>query len=221
MIKHLKYLAILTGVMLLMSATVKEKKVKLFNGKDLKNWNKVVFEPVTSLDDVFQVEDGVIKVSGKPNGYIVTSDSYSDYKLHVEWRWTAEPGNSGVLLHVQEYNPDEWPLCIEAQLKHPNAGDIVLIGEGAGVSRDDSIYVIEPDERRYESLVKFRDSNEKSPGEWNAYDITCKGNNIDLVVNGLVQNIVSEASFSSGRIALQSEGAPIEFRNIYLVSLGE
>ena len=163
MIKNLKFLAILATAMLLISATAKEKKVKLFNGKDLNNWNMVVFETVTSLDDVFQVEDGVIKVSGKPNGYIVTSDSYSDYKLHVEWRWAAEPSNSGVLLHVREHNPIEFPLCIEAQLKHQNAGDIVLIGHGAGVSRDDSSYIIEPEERRYESLVKFRDSNENTP----------------------------------------------------------
>jgi len=52
MIKNLKFLAVLTIGMLLISATMKEKKVELFNGKDLNNWNKVVFEPVTSLDDV-------------------------------------------------------------------------------------------------------------------------------------------------------------------------
>jgi hypothetical protein len=219
--KNLKYLAILATGMLLISASMKEKKVKLFNGKDLNNWHKVVFEPVASLDEVFRVEDGIIKVSGKPNGYIVTSESYSNYRLHVEWRWAAEPSNSGVLLHVREHNPGEFPLCIEAQLMHQNAGDIVLIGMGAGISRGDSSYVIEPEERRYESIKKFEESSENTPGEWNVYEITCQDDNIELIVNGVVQNTASEASSSSGRIALQSEGSSIEFRNIYIVPLGD
>jgi hypothetical protein len=44
-----------------------------------------------------------------------TEKSYSDYKLHVEWRWPGEATNSGVFVHGQE--PDAiWLKCIECQL---------------------------------------------------------------------------------------------------------
>ena len=129
------------------------------------------------------------------------------------------PSNSGVLLHVQETNTVEWPLCIESQLKSGNAGDIVLIGHGAGVSVGDSAYLLSPEMRRYKSIPKFEESNESTAGQWNTYDITCSGANIEIVVNGVLQNNASKSTLSSGPIALQSEGSPIEFRNVYLIPL--
>jgi len=201
---------------ILLSTCTKDNKVLLFNGKDLANWEKIVFEE-TDVNKVFKVEDGVIKVLGVPNGYILTKGSYSNYQLHVEWRWSTVPSNSGVLLHVQETNMVEWPLCIESQLKSRNAGDIVMIGHGAGVSVGDSTYFISPEERRFKVAPKFEESNENPAGEWNTYDITCDGDNIVIIVNGVLQNNASKSSLSSGSIALQSEGTPIEFRNVYLI----
>ncbi len=207
---------VISGILL--STCTKDNKVLLFNGNDLSNWDKVVFEEA-DVDEVFKVEDGIIKVSGVPNAYILTSDSYSNYKLHVEWRWSTVPSNSGVLLHVQETNLVEWPLCIEAQLKNGNAGDIVMIGHGAGVSAGDSTYFINPEERRFKIALKFEESSENPAGEWNTYEITCNGDNIELIVNGILQNNATKSTLSSGPIALQSEGTPIEFRNVYLISL--
>jgi hypothetical protein len=207
---------IISGI--LMTTCTKDNKVPLFNGNDLSNWEKVVFEEA-DVDKVFQVEDGIIKVSGVPNGYILTSDSYSNYKLHVEWRWATVPSNSGVLLHVQEKNLVEWPLCIEAQLKNGSAGDIVMIGHGAGVSVEDSTYFIRPEERRFKAAPKFEESSENPAGEWNTYEITCDGANIEIVLNGVLQNNATKSTFDYGPIALQSEGTPIEFRNVYLIPL--
>ena len=207
---------VISGILL--STCTNDNKVLLFNGNDLSNWDKVVFEEA-DVDEVFKVEDGIIKVSGVPNAYILTSDSYSNYKLHVEWRWSTVPSNSGVLLHVQETNLVEWPLCIEAQLKNGNAGDIVMIGHGAGVSAGDSTYCINPEERRIKIALKFEESSENPAGEWNTYEITCNGDNIELIVNGILQNNATKSTLSSGPIALQSEGTPIEFRNVYLIPL--
>ncbi len=207
---------IMSGILL--SMCTRENKVLLFNGKDLTNWDRVVFEEA-DVDEVFQVGDGVIRVSGVPNGYMVTRDSYSNYRLHVEWRWVAEPTNSGVLLHVQETNLEEWPLCIEAQLMDSNAGDIVMIGHDAGISVGDSTYSINPEGGRFKIARKLEQSTENPAGEWNSYEITCDGNNIELIVNGALQNKGTNATLSSGPIALQSEGSPIEFRNVYLIPL--
>ena len=204
---------VISGILL--STCTRDNKVLLFNGKDLSNWDKVVFEQADA-DEVFRVVDGIIQVSGIPNGYIITRDSYRNYKLHVEWRWAEEPSNSGVLLHVQETNLEEWPLCIEAQLMNSNAGDIVMIGHGAGVSAGDSTYIVNPGESRFKVARKLEESSERPAGEWNTYEITCNGDNIELTVNGILQNKATGSTLRSGPIALQSEGTPIEFRNVYL-----
>ena len=214
--KLLLFGLVLAGIFL--STCSGDNKVLLFNGKDLENWDKVVFEEA-DVDDVFQVGDGLIKILGVPNGYMVTRDSYRDYQLHVEWRWAEKPSNSGVLLHVQETNLQEFPLCIEAQLMNSNAGDIVMIGHGAGLTVGDSTYFVRPGESRYKVAKKFGETSEKAAGEWNTYEITCNGDQIELKVNGVLQNKATGSTLESGRIALQSEGSPIEFRNVYLIPL--
>jgi hypothetical protein len=65
-------------------------------------------------------------------------------------------------------------------------------------------------------VVKLKDSSEKPLGEWNVYEIICKDDWIVVLVNGLLQNVATKTSVSWGKICLQSEGGPIEFRNIYI-----
>ena len=69
------------------------------------------------------------------------------------------------------------------------------------------------------NVRKLKDSTEKPIGEWNAYDIICKDDWLVVLVNGKLQNIATKCSIKSGKICLQSEGAPIEFRNIYIEPL--
>jgi len=59
------------------------------------------------------------------------------------------------------------------------------------------------------------ESAENPAGEWNTAEIICQGNHIQAYVNGVLMN---EAHFdrSEGRIALQSEGGPLEIRNVFL-----
>src|ERR1700728_4555319 len=63
--------------------------VVLFNGKDLSNFD--TFLKTKGLnsdpDHVFQVENGVVHVSGKEMGYIITKDSYHDFCLKAEFKW--------------------------------------------------------------------------------------------------------------------------------------
>ena len=204
---------ILVSMLILLSISAySEKKVKLFNGKNLNNWDLFVNDNTTQPESVFTVEKGVIKVSGKPNGYLRTKEVYTNYELHVEWRWAAEPSNSGVLLHVNGF--DFWPNCIEAQLMNSKAGDLVLIGYGTAATIADSAYI--NTKSRYTVLPKFEESNEKNAGEWNSYDIICKGDKVTIYVNGTLQNAGLKLSHTGGSIGLQSEGSPIEFRNIFL-----
>jgi acetyl esterase/lipase len=185
----------------------------LFNGKDFDGWKLYVEEPELDVAEVWSVKDGVIRCKGKPNGYMRTTKVYSNYELHVEWRWPEKPTNSGVLLHASE--PDRiWIRSIEAQLMAGNAGDIITIGEGVGLTVDGVRY---QDDDKYNIWIgKKHESSEKAAGQWNSYDIICKGDSIQLYVNGKLQNEGIEASRESGYICLQSEGSPIEFRNIYI-----
>jgi hypothetical protein len=195
-----------------------KKKMKLFNGKDLDGWirfspeDKPDADKKWTVDKVWSVRDGVIRCEGRPNGFIRTTESYANYKLHLEWRWTDNPTNSGVLLHSGGID-QVWPKCIEAQLKSDSAGDFVLInGTGITVGGKDMQDV----SRQFVSVKKEHDSNEKPAGQWNSYDIICDGKTVTVYVNGLLQNKGMNAKPSYGRICLQSEGSPIEFRNIYL-----
>jgi len=193
-----------------------DDKVALWNGTDFEGWK--LFLPAdsgVSVRDVWSVRDGVIYCKGVPNGYMRTTEEYSDYHLHVEWRWPGKPTNSGVLLHVQL--PDQvWPKCIESQLMSGQAGDFWLLSY-SGITVDGQRY--EDPNNKYVHVEKKHASSENPPGQWNTYDITCKDGTVRSVVNGVEQNYGTAATPAKGYIALQSEGSPIEFRNITIESL--
>jgi hypothetical protein len=210
--------AVLFFMTLLLISCGSDKKTVLFNGENLDNWSIYTGNPDVEPGDVFWVEEGVLHSSGDPFGYIRTKESYSNYKLHLEWMWPGEPTNSGVLLHVQGKDRI-FPHCIECQLMNGKAGDIVLMGAGAGVTVKETDHLVTSDERFYMSIPKFEDSSELSPGEWNSYDITSVDGTLEIVVNGVLQHTATNMTLNEGHIALQSEGSPIHFRNVYLQEL--
>ncbi|MBL7215057.1 MAG: DUF1080 domain-containing protein [Phycisphaerae bacterium] len=204
-IKHLTVFCCVFAMPFLMAGC--EQKIMLFNGQNLDGWKPVLSNPDTNPADVWSFRDGVLRCEGKPNGYIRTEKDYSNYTLHLEWRWTDSPTNSGVLLHIAE--PDKiWPVCIEAQLMHQNAGDFYAIGGTGFEELKDGNH-----------LAKQHETNEKEPGQWNTYDIICLDRTITLYVNSLLQNKATKTTVNSGKIGLQSEGSPIEFRNIILTPI--
>ena len=189
------------------------QRTYLFNNKDLTGWKPYLGDENVDQNTVWSVKDGVIHCKGRPNGYIRTSQAYANYKLHVEWRWAEEPTNSGVLLHTTGQDK-VWPRPIEAQLQAGNAGTFILIGTGLGVTVDGKRY--QDNSRPFIGIDRKHDSSEKPAGEWNSYDIFCIEDKISLYVNGMLQNKATKATQTSGWICLQSEGSPIEFRNIYI-----
>lgn len=207
----MKNLLILALVYLSFNAFSQEK-IALFNGKNLDGWKMILQDQSVDPSTIFKAEDGVIKISGASNGYLRTKKVYTNYKLHVEWRWPKNPTNSGVLLHVNGY--DFWPNAIESQLQNQHAGDVVLIGYGVSGNLGDSAYI--NTDKRYTVLPKNKDGIEKPAGEWNSYDITCNEDELTIYVNGTLQNEGKQLSLTSGSIGLQSECSPIEFRNVYL-----
>ena len=179
-------------------------RVELFNGKDFTGW-KLFSGDGSDPTKVWTVENGVIRCAGKPHGYARTEQAYHDYKVTVEWRF-IEPGNTGVLVHMGL--PDKvWPRSFECQGMHRHQGDIWL-WDGADCK--------EPKLEGKNGFTKTRKSNEKEPGEWNTYEVECRGSTINIYVNGKLMNTATECNASSGFIGLQSEGAVMEVRKVTL-----
>ena len=191
------------------------KKVALWNGKDFSGWKLYVADEDVNVNDIWSVKEGVIHCKGKPNGYMRTESKHADYRLHLEWHWPDEPTNSGVLLHASG-SDQVWPQCIECQLKAGSAGDFVLMG-GAGITVDGKN--MQNAEKRFVGIPKKQQSSEKPDGQWNTYEIHSNMGTISCYVNGVLQNEGTAASLTDGWICLQSEGGPIEFRNIYIEPL--
>lgn len=120
-------------------STHSEKWVKLFNGKDLKNWTvKIKGHPVgENHNNTFRVEDGVMKVNydqyndtfNESYGHIFYNKEFSNYRFKMEYRFTGDQikdgagwatRNSGVMIHGQSAESMEldqdFPISIEVQL---------------------------------------------------------------------------------------------------------
>lgn len=196
------------------AATARAEMIELFNGKDLSGWTTFLDKSGTRPEDVWTVADGVLACKGKPTGFLRTEKPFANYVLTLEWRFPAgsQGGNSGVLLHTTG-NDKIWPKSIEAQLHVGDAGDIWLI-DGTTLEVQDAAK-----RRMGRRTLNLTNGSEKPIGEWNKYVIVCSGDTIALIVNGDLVNYGWNASVKEGHICLQSEGAPIEFRNIRLYTL--
>lgn len=187
--------------------------VELFNGKDFSGWK---FFMRTNADPLatWSVTNGVIHCSGKPSGYLRTEKSYADYKLTVEWRFVKvakRADNTGILVNMQL--PEKiWPKCIECQGQYQKQGDFWLHSgaaakgfSGDGVKSVHAAMTVPP--------------NEKPVGEWGVYQVVVRGDTVEIIVNGQSMNKITGCNVSSGFIGLQSEGAEIEVRKVYLEPL--
>jgi hypothetical protein len=196
-------------------ATAQDRPTSLFNGKDLSGWTPVHDKDGADPSRTWSVVDGVLRCTGKPIGYLKTDREYGDYTLTVEWRWPAgtEGGNNGVLVHATTPRAlGIWPKSIEVQLFKGNAGEFWVIGTELDVADE----ATRKQDRRHKNLVY---GSEKPVGEWNRMEIVCKGDTVKVKVNDTLVNEATNCSVTRGAICLQSEGTPIEFRNIFLTPL--
>jgi hypothetical protein len=189
----------------------RKSHIELFNGT---NFNDFMFCMKNDADPMqtWSVTNGLIHCTGTPIGYLRTKQSYSNYAVTVEWRFVkVEPkrDNTGVLVHIQL--PDNvWPVCIQNQGKSGRQGDLFVMGaeckEHKGMDKNTPIAL-------------RGEPNEKSIGEWNTNVTVCADNDVKAVINGKLLNEITECTISSGFIGIQSEGAEIEIRKIFLEPL--
>lgn len=146
--------------------------------------------PVPSGASRWEVVDGLLVPCGEPAGYLTSNKDYKDFILVVDFR-TGEDTNSGVFIRspggTGGYEVQIW----KAQPQGYNTGSIV------GSARTDVDYKFIPD-------------------QWNHYEITADGDHLVVVLNGTKTLDVHDSKFSNGRIRLQYQKYPIEFKNIKL-----
>jgi hypothetical protein len=200
--------------------------VALWNGQNLSNWTFFLVDPRANMEDTWSVRDGMIVCSGAPVGTLVTKESFTSYRLLVEWRWA--PGtvvtkektpNSGVLLRING-EMRQIPRAVEAQLRSGDAGDVYgfwgmkVAGDPARAKSGTANPVLGD-----MTGVSKATGAENPVGEWNRYEIVLDGTKLEVSVNGKKVNEATVADVLAGPIGLQSEGGEIHFRKVELQPL--
>lgn len=195
--------------------------IELFNGKDLKGWEPVLADTSVKPEEVWTVQEGAIICKGTPIGFIYKGDALTNFRLMVEYRWApgAKPGNSGLFSRI---NGPKLPLprCVEVQLMHGNAGDVLGLQGMKVAGGQERFFEVKKHELAGDiSGVKKTQDKENPPGEWNRVEVLAEGENYSVWMNGQLINQVRGVETTAGPIGLQSEGGEIHFRKVTLTPL--
>jgi hypothetical protein len=190
----------------------------LFNGHDLTGWVNANCAPET-----WSVTNGMIHCTGHPTGAMRTERQYENFILEVDWRHLVSGGNSGVFI---------WGTPIAAPgVPFLRGIEVQVLDHGYNVKGKNEWYTTHGDVfpihgahmkpfGRHNGERSFP-SEERSKGfpEWNHYRIVCENGTIRLSVNGKEVSGGEDCNYRKGYLALESEGAPVEFRNIRIKEL--
>jgi hypothetical protein len=200
--------------------------IQLFNQKNLEGW--YAWEPEsgkhTDASELFTVENNLIRLFGEKAGYLMSEQSFHDFQLTVEYRWNIDTTyirksntkNSGVMYLVPMDTPDIlWPAGIQFQIKEGSTGDFILL---QNVTLHVKGNVTEPGKS---VVIKGVEDTSNAEGEWNRLVITVSNGYIMQELNGKLVNEGDNPSVSEGRILLQYEGYPIDFRKVEIRDLSK
>jgi len=168
--------------------------VVLFNGKDLNGWHAL------GTVNQWKAEDGILR-SPKSGSNIATDEKFTDFKLHIEFRY-PKGSNSGVYLRGR----------YEVQIEDSKGMEPL----------DNQLSAVY-------GFLSPSEMMAKDAGEWQSYDITLVGRMITVALNGKtvicnqeIPGITGGALDSNegepGPIYLQGDHGPIEFRNIQITA---
>ena len=190
----------------------------LFNGRDLTGWVNANCAPET-----WTVRDGMIHCTGHPTGALRTERQYENFILEVEWRHLSAGGNSGVFLWGTPIAAPGVPFLrgIEVQvLDHGYEAK----GKGEYYTTHGDVFPIHGATMkpfgRHNGMRSFP-SGEFSKGspEWNHYRVVCTNGVVRHHVNGHEVSGGEDCNYRQGYLALESEGAPVDFRNLRIREL--
>ena len=167
------------------------KPVRLFNSIDLKGWH-------APGENQWKAENGILR-SPKSGSNLITDGTFTDFKLHIEFRY-PKGSNSGVYLRGR------YEVQIEDSKGLEPAKDLFS-----------AIY----------GFISPSEMMAKAAGEWQSYDITLVGRMVKVVANGklvicnreipgITGGALDSKEGEPGPIYIQGDHGPIEYRNIIL-----
>ena len=181
---------------------------------------------VNTAGNTWSLKDDTLICTGLPIGVMRSEKQYENFLMHIEWKHMEAGGNSGVFVWSSA-RPGEnrLPDGVEVQMLEL---DWVKLNKRDGVTPPIAYVHGElfgvggvtttPDNPRGERSKSIENLC-KGRGEWNTYDVVCVDGVIKLSVNGKFVNGVAHASQKKGYLCLESEGAPIHFRNLQIIEL--
>ena len=191
------------------------------------------FTNVNCDPDTWTWKDGVAHCTGKPVGVIRSQKQYTNFELVAQWRHLKSAGNSGIFVwtipaSLEDLKPGRLPQGIEVQvLDHgyktqyevggkkadwfTTNGDVFRVGN----AKLKPFPPVSPDGSR--SFPRWELS--RGINEWNHYYVRAINGEIRLWVNGEEVSGGSDADPRTGYLCLESEGSPVEFRNLRIREL--
>jgi hypothetical protein len=161
--------------------------VTLFDGTNLNSFNMVG-------NANWKLADGVVEATSG-SGFLVTKETYNNFEIRVEF-WVDEGANSGVYMRCQDAAKITDMTCYEANIfdKRPDQ-----TGRTGAI-----VHVAKP--------IAVVDAG----GQWNTYEITAKGPQLSVRLNGTLTSQAEDAKFTSGPIALQYMAGTVRFRRVQI-----
>lgn len=208
-------------------------------------------DPLHVFTVVMEEDAPAIRMSGEVFGILVTEKEFEDYHLSVQFKWGSkkypprknEKRDSGILYHSigkEGAWGGVWMRSLECQVQEGDCGDYisvdtVLADIPAILDKENGLYLYSPDAETLtfspERSYCHKDNDHENPtGEWNTMEIYTVGGRSVHVVNGHVNNRISnsrhifggeELPLTKGKIQLQSEGAEIFYRHIKIRAIDE
>jgi hypothetical protein len=182
-------------------------------------------------------DDGVIACTGTPTGVIRTKQEFTNLELVVEWRHLKNAGNSGVFVWAipasikrLEEGQGRLPQGIEVQVldlgykeffeeRHkPRKADwFTCHGDvfPVGAAKMTPFPPVAPNGKRSFPSKELS----KGVGEWNHYYVRAINGEVRLWVNGEEVSGGTNCQPATGYLCLESEGSPVEFRNLRIREL--
>ena len=221
-------IAIFTSLAVALSAapatTDAEGFVPLFNGRDLSGWTNINCAPET-----WGVRDGMIVCTGRPIGALRTARQYENFILEVECRHLESGGNSGVFIWGSPISAPGVPFLRGIEVQVLDEGYAKEFERKNG-KKSDSFTVhgdvfpihgatMKPIGRTNGRRSFPSEDRSKPSPRWNHYRIVANNGSLRLSVNGKEVSGGDDCNYRKGYLALESEGAPVEFRNLRIKEL--
>ncbi len=201
----------------------------LFDGKSTEGWRNYKKDTVS---EGWKVVDGVLVREGKNAGDIVTKKKYKYFELSLEYN-ISEGGNSGLMFHVNEDNPNPWQSGPEVQIQDNVAGH--------DPQKSGWLYqMYQPVAPSWVKETGVLDST-RPAGQWNQLFLRIAPNQCEVSMNGELyyrfklgdaqwKALVAKSKFASykdfgatgeGYICLQDHGNLVSFRNVKVRELAD